>query len=104
MTTSATFSPAQAAELAKLGPFKRMKNPTKVGQLKAMTWKAPFVHGVNQVWANRCRDYWDLQERTYGVIYSDHRNAYDEMTSTITTFATVLAIVPGERYDGDRVH
>lgn len=89
---------ALAAQPVNPGPFEKPRKPYAVGGLYSRTWTAPFVHGVTETWAARCRGYWERVEQRFGLILSDHRNAYDEATGTITTFATVLMILPGERY------
>lgn len=80
------------------GPFEKPKRPFKVGMLYSRTWQAPFVNGVTKLWAERTEAYWERIERRFGVVFTDHRNAYDEVTSTITTFASPLYIVPGKRF------
>jgi hypothetical protein len=89
-----------SAESVVRGPqiFPAFNPPAKIGVLYTKTWQAPVVHGVTDIWAQRIAGYWDRIEKKYGLIMSDHRNAYDDATGTITTFATVLAVIPGERY------
>lgn len=79
------------------GPF--LKTDAVVGQLYMKIWRAPFVHGVNELWAQRCAEWWARHGLRHGVVWSDHRNAYDPLTETITTYATPLHVLPGRRYD-----
>lgn len=82
----------------KEGPYELPKDgPFVVGKLYTRTWRAPYVHGVNQEWAKRCREYWERIEQRFGYVFSDHRNAFDEETLTISTYATPLAMLKGER-------
>lgn len=87
-----------AAEPIRQGPFETTPAHWKVGTLLTKTWQAPIVHGVTAIWAERCRGYWERIEQRYGVVLTDHRNAYDDETGTITTFAAILVILPAERY------
>ena len=81
------------------GPFETPKEgPFVLGKLYSKTWQAPFVHGVTQMWADRCRGYWERVEQRFGYVFSDHRNDYDPHTGTITTFATPLGMLKGDRY------
>lgn len=84
------------------GPFEAPRGkPFVVGQLRTKVWAAPFTHGVTDIWARRCQEYWDRIEQRFGVVLTDHRNAWDtdpEHGSVIATYAVVLAILPGERY------
>lgn len=80
------------------GPYETPKKPFAIKTLYTRTWQAPYVHGVNETWAKRAFEYWERIEQRFGVVMSDHRNAHDEETGTITTFATCIAILKGERY------
>lgn len=83
------------------GPFKKSVMATKpVGTLFSKVWSAPFVHGVTPLWAQRCQEYWDRIEETYGVVLTDHRNAFDvepEAGPVIATYAALLLVLPGQR-------
>ena len=87
-----------AAQPITEGPFDLLPRGWKQKTLLTKTWQAPIVHGVTRIWAERCEGYWRRIEQRYGVVVTDERNAYDELTGTITTFAAILLILPGERY------
>lgn len=78
--------------------FPDFNPPAALGVLYSKTWKAPFVNGVTDEWTQRVAGYWERIEQKYGLIMSQPAIDYLDETGTITTFATVLAIVPGERY------
>lgn len=80
------------------GPFEEPKRPWRFGELYTRTWKAPLVHGLTDIWRQRCEQYWENVERRFGVIFSERRDAYDEYTETVTTMATLLVILPAKRY------
>jgi hypothetical protein len=88
----------EADERVGTGPFEEAKEPWRFGVLYTKTWRAPLVHGLTDIWRERCRQYWMSVERRFGVIFSERRDAYDEYTETITTMATLLVILPAERY------
>lgn len=78
--------------------FPAFDPPAEVGKLYTRTWQAPFVNGVTDEWQNRVAGYWERIEQKYGVIISRPVIDYDDATGTITTMATILVVVPGERY------
>lgn len=84
------------------------KGPIAVGQLRSMAWSAilpPVVSQDDPTWSARCKDYWERQERLYGVRLSDFMMILDADEGTVSTFATVLDVLPGERTDDwSRVH
>jgi hypothetical protein len=90
--------PSVAAQPITEGPFDLLPRKWKVGTLLTKTWQAPIVHGVTSIWAQRAEGYWRRIEQRYGIVVTDERNAYDELTGTITTFAAILLILPGERH------
>lgn len=85
------------------------KGEMKAGVLYTRTWRAPFTNGLTDLWRRRCHEYWERIEKRYGVILSEPRNAWEDFPDTgpvVATYATVLAIVPGERYalpDGEKI-
>jgi hypothetical protein len=90
--------PSVAARPVTEGPFDLLPRHWKQKTLLTKTWQAPIVHGVTTIWAQRCEGYWRRIEQRYGIVVTDERNAYDDETGTITTFAAILLILPGERY------
>ena len=78
--------------------FPDMTPPARVGVRYTKTWRAPLVMGVTAEWEKRVAGYWERIEIKYGVIWSRPVITYAEETGCIMTAATVLAIVPGERY------
>ena len=84
------------------------KGPIAKGQLRSMSWRAilpPVVSQDDPTWAARCKGYWERQERLYGIRLSDFMMILDADEGTVSTFATVLDVLPGERTDDwSRVH
>lgn len=93
----ATITKQEAEARVGPGPFEEPRTPWRFGRLYARTWRAPLVHGLTDVWRERCHAYWARVERRFGVIFSAPRNAYDAETETVTTVATLLVILPAER-------
>lgn len=83
------------------------KGPIHVGQLRSMAWRAvlpPVVAQDDPQWTARCKEYWQLQERLYGLRMSDFTMIIDADEGVVVTFSTVLDVLPGERtLDYDRV-
>lgn len=78
------------------------KGPILAGQLRSMAWRAilpPVVSQDDPTWAARCKGYWERQERLYGVRLSDFMMILDAEEGAVSTFATVLEVLPGERTD-----
>lgn len=89
--------PSVAAQPITEGPFDLTPETWYVGKLLTKTWRAPIVHGVTKGWAERTEGYWRRIEQRYGIVVTDERNAYDDETGTITTFAAILLILDAPR-------
>lgn len=89
------------AQVTSLG-FEQARVPFKVGQLRTATWKAPFTHGMTDIWRRRCIEYWERIEKRFGVILSEPKYDWSDDPvhgPCVTTYATPLAIIPGERFE-----
>ena len=90
------------------GPFETPSKRFYPGILYTKTWRAPFTHGLTDVWRERCRAYWERVEQRFGVVFSERRDAWTddpEIGPCVVTYATPIAIVPGERIPlGEKVH
>ncbi len=98
------YVPAQppvAAEnvIASANVWKTMENPPIVGRVRHKMWRwlIPPAGEADTVWAERCRAYWELQERTYGLKMSNFTLAIDWDEGVLITYAVVEAILPGRR-------
>lgn len=80
------------------GPYETPSKKLRVGRLYTRTWQAPMVRGVTAIWEQRIRDYWSRVEQRFGIAVSEPRNVFDGDLGTITTFATVLGVLKGDRY------
>ena len=79
--------------------FLQAKHPPRPAELRMKTWRwlvAP-ISADDPTWSDRCKRYWKRQERIYGMILSDFTMLIDWDGGFISTYATVLAVVPGER-------
>lgn len=92
-----------AAEAMSLGVYAPMKNPAYEGELRAKSWKLVIYDESMErspLWAQRAKDYWERQERKFGLVMSDFTltvGNFPETGPVITTFSTVLRILPGRR-------
>lgn len=75
------------------------KHKPEVGELRMRSWRwiVPPTHDTDRVWAKRCKDYWDRQERIYGMRLSDFTMLIDWEGGFVSTYAVVLTVMPGER-------
>lgn len=76
------------------------KNAFEVGQLRSMAWSALLPAVVAQddpTWRARCMEYWERQERLYGLRMSDFIMVLDAAEGVVVTWSTVLDVLPGER-------
>ena len=79
--------------------YRLMKYKPVVGDLRVKSWRflIPPSGEDDPVWAQRCREYWELQQETFGLKFSDFTMMIDYDEMIVTTAATILAILPGER-------
>lgn len=79
--------------------YRTMKRPVVIGKLrhKAWSWLIPPTSDVDPVWTKRCQDYWELQQETYGLVFSNFTMVMDWEEQVVITYAVVLDVLPGER-------
>lgn len=80
--------------------YREAKHPFVKGQPREKIWRAilpPVVAQDDETWARRCRDYWERQERVYGVRMSDYTMLLDATQGLVYTRAVVLDVLPGQR-------
>lgn len=96
---------AAAEARARADVFRTMKNPVRLGELRSRTWRLPLYTGKeadDPVWIKRAHDFWQRQMALYGYVVGDASLMADvdpDVGPVITTHATVLAIIPGDRVD-----
>lgn len=86
--------------------YRPMANPAELGELRMMTWQMAVYAGTEaerEVWEKRCRAYWARQGELYGLVMGDFLMLIEPPDQTgkppfISTYAPVLAILPGERH------
>lgn len=80
--------------------YRQAIHPYAIGELRMKAWSAilpPVVAQDDPTWAKRCKDYWELQQRLFGVVLSDFMMIIDANEGVVCTYATVLDVLPGER-------
>lgn len=80
--------------------YRKPKRPFVAGELRLKSWSTLpglDVAPDNPMWAARCKQYWELQERLYGVKLSDFTMAVDNVNGFVSTYAVVMDVLPGER-------
>lgn len=100
MTTSHKIEARPTAHV-----FRAMRSPAVPGELRTRTWRLPLFQGGKEehdpLWIDRAADYWQRQMMLYGYVVGDFTLMADVVDNVpvITTAATVLAVLPGERVD-----
>lgn len=85
--------------------FDTPKGDWRKGAAKVRTWKAPYTHGLTDLWRKRCIEYWARVEARFGVIMSEPRNVWGmdpDIGPVVCTYAVVVAVVPGKRVEMPR--
>lgn len=79
--------------------YRYTRNPVKIGQIRHKTWSWLLTPDgdYDPAWVKRSKDYWELQQETYGLKFSDFTLVVDYPTRTVTTWAVLLDVLPGER-------
>ena len=79
--------------------YRYSKKPVKIGELrhKAWGWLVPPAHDLDPVWSKRCQEFWELQQETYGLVFSNYTMVMDWEAHVVITYAAVLDVLPGER-------
>lgn len=70
------------------------------GTLLTKRYRAPGTHGVPKVWVERLTGYWERIERRYALVLSEHADGWSiepGVGPIITSYATILAVLPVER-------
>lgn len=84
--------------------YRLMANPPEPRQLRAKTWRYLIepVHEQDPLWIKRAKDYWELQEKIYGLEMSDFTLAIDRELQVVTTFSAILRVKLGKRVRYER--
>lgn len=84
-----------------MATYRYTKQPYVIGRLHHKAWQ--FFEGLGPtseadlIWAKRAKDYWELQQETFGVKFSDFTLAIDWEDRVVITYAMLLDVLPGER-------
>lgn len=79
--------------------YRTPKRAFEVGKLhhKAWSYLIPPEHDTDPTWAKRAKDYWELQQETFGVKFSNFTMAVDWEERVVITWAVLVEVLPGER-------
>lgn len=79
--------------------FRKPLKPFILGDLRLKSWRTldPHVSDNDPTWQARCAQFWTLQGRLYGVVFSPFVFLVDNTEGVVSTYATVLEVLPGER-------
>ena len=84
--------------------YRLMANEPEARQLRAKSWRYMIepIHEQDPLWVKRAREYWELQEKVYGIEMSDFTLAIDRELNVITTFSVIKRVKPGKRVRYER--
>lgn len=79
--------------------YRYTKQPYVVGKLHHKAWSFLIDPSgeSDPVWAKRAQDYWELQQETFGVKFSNFTIAIDWQSRVVVTYAVLEDVLPGER-------
>lgn len=82
-----------------MSTYRYTKQPYVIGRIhhKAWSYLVEPTSETDPVWAKRAKDYWELQQETFGVKFSDFTLAVDWESRVVVTYAMLLDVLPGER-------
>lgn len=86
--------------------YRTPKEPFVPGELRLKSWRTleSNIAQDDPTWAARCKQYWELQERLYGVKLSNFTMAVDNNEGFVSTYTVCVEVLPGERtFDDSRV-
>lgn len=80
------------------GTYRAMKVPPKAGQVRTKSWRILIATEEDDpTWAKRAQEYWERQERVYGLKMSNFTLMVDHELMAITTVSIVAEVLPGAR-------
>lgn len=79
--------------------YRQPKEPFEPGKMRVKTWRMFEVNVAQDdpIWAARCKQYWELQERLFGVKMSDFTMLVDNNEGFVSTYSVCMDVLPGER-------
>ena len=79
--------------------YRQPRKPFELRELRLKSWKTleANIAQDDRRWAQRCEQYWRLQERLYGIKMSDYTMMIDNNEGFVSTAAVIVEILPGER-------
>ena len=81
--------------------FRYCRNPPVIGEVRHKTWACLIAPSgpTDPLWAKRCKDYWELQQETYGLKFSNFTMdvEFENGLAYLTTWAILLDVLPGRR-------
>ena len=84
--------------------WRAMKNMPSPGDVRRKEWAyiEPPASDLDPVWVQRSKDYWELQQATYGLQLTDFSMTVDYTRGVVTTYVVVQRVLPGSRVDEAR--
>lgn len=82
-----------------MSTYRFTKQPYVIGRVhhKAWSYLIPPTGEDDPTWAARAKDYWELQQETFGVKFSNFTLAIDWRERVVVSYAILEDVLPGER-------
>lgn len=84
---------------ATAGVYRIMRQEPVVGQMRYKEWRFAImpISERDPMWVKRCKEYWELQQETYGLKMSDFTMRINLERNTVETASRIERILPGQR-------
>lgn len=84
--------------------YRLMANEPEPRQLRSKTWRYLIepIGDHDPMLAAQAKNYWELQEKIYGLEMSDFTISVDRELRTFTTFSVIKRVKPGKRVRYER--
>jgi hypothetical protein len=79
--------------------YETMASPAFPGQIRRRAWRWLIrpLSPYDDLWVNRAKAYWQLQERRFGVEFDVFTMALEPESDAVVTYARVKRVLPGRR-------
>lgn len=84
--------------------YRDLAKPAYRGQMRRKIWAYLIEPQTfpDEMWTKRAREYWELQEKVYGLKLGGFTLNIDRERRHIHTHAPVVAVLPGKRVKVDQ--
>lgn len=79
--------------------YRFMRQPPVIGQMRYKRWTFLIAPSgdADPLWVKRCKEYWELQQETFGLKLSDFTLRTNYLEGYVETAVRIIDILPGRR-------